>query len=145
MATASESYERDYYAWAMKNAQLIRQGKLSEIDLNNIAEELEDVGKSERRALKSHIKNVILHLLKWRYQPNFRGASWRQSVRNGRIAIHEIVTESPSLNRDIAHIIESEYSSAQADAIDETGLSASVFPPTCPFSESQVSGDYWPD
>ena len=145
MVTVSESYERDYYAWAMKNAQLIRQGKLSEIDLNNIAEELEDVGKSERRALRNHIKNVILHLLKWRYQPNFREASWRQSVRNGRIAIHEIVTESPSLNRDIAQLIESEYSSAQADAVDETGLSASTFPPTCPFSESQMSDDYWPD
>jgi hypothetical protein len=109
-----------------------------EIDIEHLAEELEDMGKRERRALESHIRNVILHLLKWRYQPEKRGASWRQSIRNGRIEIQKLLRDSPSLTSQVSQMIDDEYPAARADAIDETELSESFFPIQCPFTVEQV-------
>ncbi len=69
-------YDRDFYQWTQQQADLLRRGQLSRIDVANLAEEVESMGKSDRRALGSHLMNVLLHLLKWRYQPHRRGASW---------------------------------------------------------------------
>jgi len=82
-------YEEDFYAWTIATASLLRQRRLTEIDLVHVGEVVEDMGKRERRELKSHIRNVTLHLLNWQYQPKKRGSSWRQSIRNGRIEIHQ--------------------------------------------------------
>jgi hypothetical protein len=144
--TSTETYDQDFYAWAIKNAKLLREGKLSEIDGEHIAEELEDVGKSERRALESHLRNVTLHLLKWQFQPGLRGVSWRQSIRNGRIAIDKILYDSSSLKGSLPAMLISEYPPARADAIDETGLIETIFPQGCPFSLEQVlDHTFWPD
>jgi hypothetical protein len=77
-------YEGDLVAWAEANARLLRLGRLEEVDAEHIAEELEDMGKSERRALGSHLQNLVMHLLKWQYQPQRRRRSWRFSVLNAR-------------------------------------------------------------
>ncbi|WP_286019630.1 DUF29 domain-containing protein [Candidatus Venteria ishoeyi] len=108
------------------------------MDPIHIAEELEDMNKRERRALESYLRNVILHLLKWTYQPNFRGNSWRQSIRNGRIAIAKILRDSPSLKKEVASFIQDEYEAAVADAVDEIGLERKTFPASNPFSEQQI-------
>ena len=96
-------YDEDFYEWILTTAALLRQRRFADIDIAHLVEELEDMGKRERRALKSHIRNVILHLLKWRYQPDKRSPSWRQSIRNGRIEIHEILRDSPSLTGFVSH------------------------------------------
>lgn len=141
----TQLYDQDFYAWAMKSAELLKERRFSEIDAEHIAEELEDVGKSERRSLESHIHNVVLHLLKWQYQPGLQGVSWRQSIRNGRIAIDKILRDSPSLKGKLQEILVSEYPAARADAIDETGLEEQTFPETCPFTLEQVlDTDFWP-
>lgn len=121
-------YERDLYVWAQTNAQLLREGRLSEIDVEHIAEELEDVGKSERRALASHIRNVVLHLLKWQFQSRLRSVSWELLIRNARREIQLILEDSPSLVQRFPDLLAREYSVARINAIVETGLQETTFP-----------------
>lgn len=138
-------YDEDFYAWAVTTAALLRQRRFAEIDLEHLAEELEDMGKRERRALKSHIRNVILHMLKWRHQPDKRSSSWRQSIRNGRIEIQELLRDSPSLASQLPLMLEEGYTAARADAIDETELSENTFPVQCPFTAEQIQDpEFWP-
>lgn len=89
------THNGDYYAWALEAAEHLRAGRLSEVDLSSIAEELEDMGKAQRHALATHLKVLIVHLLKWRYQPSFRGVSWRLSIVNARDEIAELVGGQP--------------------------------------------------
>jgi hypothetical protein len=139
-------YEQDLVAWAAANAALLRAGRLAEIDVANIAEELEDMGKSERRALASHIRNLLMHLLKWRYQAGLRGASWRLAIDNARQEIRTIVEDSPSLVPRVAASVDKEYPSARRNAATETGFPQDRFPAVCPFETSQVlDEDFWPD
>lgn len=139
------SYDKDYFAWTKTNAELLRQQRFSEIDFTHVAEELEDMGKRERRALESQIRNVVLHLLKWKYQPEQRSISWRQSIRNGRIEIQKILRDSPSLAGQLPEMLVSEYPAARADATDETGLHEQTFPVDCPFAAGQlVDEGCWP-
>lgn len=139
-------YDQDYYGWLQTTADLLRQQRFAEIDIAHIIEELEDMGKRERRALESHIRNVTLHLLKWRYQSQKRGTSWRKSIRNGRIEIQKLLRDSPSLTSLVSQMIEDEYPAAKADAVDETGLTEKTFPTDCPFSQEQIlDAEYWPE
>ncbi len=138
------SYDRDFHAWLFQTVDLLRQGRLAEIDAAHVAEELEDMGKRERRALESHIRNVTLHLLKWRSQSDKRMPSWRKSIRNGRLEIQALLNDSPSLTRQTAQMLAHTYPAARADAVDETGLSEEAFPTQCPFTVEQVLGaEYW--
>jgi hypothetical protein len=140
---ASQIYDTDLVVWAETNAPLLRQGRLSEIDGLHIAEELEDVGKSERRSLASHLRNLLLHLIKWRYQDGLRGVSWRLSIQNARQQIQDILADSPSLKAHLAASLEDEYRRALVLAVTETGLPRGTFPADCPFSAEQVMDDDW--
>lgn len=139
-------YETDYYAWLVENAALIRAGRVGEADLANIAEELEDTGRSEKRAIGSHIQVLLLHLLKWRFQPGNRGSSWRGSIYNARSSIKDLLGESPSLRPKLPGFLDDRYPMARFNAANETGLGESTFPETCPFTVEQVRNDgFWPD
>ncbi len=141
----SVSYENDYCAWAETNANLLRQGKWAEVDVAHLIEELDDVGKSERRSLESFVGNVLMHLLKWRFQPGLCGTSWRRSIRNGRREAAKVLRDSPSLRPLLPQIVAAEYPAAREDAADETGLPLETFPQDCPFSLEQVlAEDFWP-
>jgi hypothetical protein len=138
-------YDEDLYAWGLENASLLRAGRLAEIDAQHIAEELEDMGKSERRALISYLHTLLLHLLKWQFQPTHCGVSWRLSIRNSRHRIGLIVKDSPSLRSQIQGLITDEYPVARLDAIDETGLPETSFPPDCPYTvERVIDKAFWP-
>jgi hypothetical protein len=138
-------YDRDLVAWATENAALLRAGKLDRIDAAHIAEELEDLGKSERRALASHLRNLVMHLLKWEFQPERRTGSWRSSIDNARAEIAEILEDSPSLRPTAAERLEKGYALARKNAASETGLDPGVFPQQCPYSlERVLSDDFWP-
>jgi hypothetical protein len=123
----SPSYDDDVYGWAMAQAALIRSGRLSEIDVENIAEEIESVGKSEARALESALRVVVLHMLKWEAQPAFRSKSWATSIRIHREHFDELLAENPSLKPQLDHLHARAHRSARVEASNETGLDIESF------------------
>ncbi|MEA1051971.1 DUF29 domain-containing protein [Lamprobacter modestohalophilus] len=131
-------YDGDFYAWTLQTAHQLRSGQLDQVDLAQVAEEIEDMGKSDRRALESHLKILMLHLLKWQHQPSHRGVSWRLSIANARDEITAILRDSPSLRPRLDELAASRYPGARKQAILETGLAPSSFPETCPFSVEQL-------
>ncbi len=139
------AYDDDLVGWAAANAALLRAGRLSQVDALHLAEELDDLGKSERRSLTSHLGNLMLHLLKWQFQPGLRGPSWRLSVNNARAAAAEILEDSPSLRPALPALIDKAYPLARRNALAETGLPDTRFPLDCPYAVDQLLDDgYWP-
>ena len=146
MITATQTeYERDFYQWTQTQAASLRQGKLTEVDLKNIAEEIESMGRSDRRAISSYLRNVILHLLKYGYQPGRRSRSWENSIDNGRREMALLVKDSPSLCAQIPELIPAEYALARRLASRQTRLPLATFPEACPFTVEQIIDDYWPE
>lgn len=138
------SHDQDFYAWALESAHRLRAGNLAGLDLQRIAEEIEDMGRAEKHALASHLKILILHLLKWRYQPTLRSLSWQLSITNARDEIAELLEDSPSLKVKLPDILTRRYPAARQGAILETGLSGDAFPTACPFSVEQLlDPEYW--
>lgn len=142
----SSLYERDFYTWANRQAGLLRAGRLSEADIEHVAEEIESMGKAEKRELVSRLTVLLLHLLKWQFQPGLRGNSWRNTVRVQRIALQAHLADNPSLKSVLADAIAGAYRVARIDAETETGLSESGFPAACPWSFDQMMAeDFWPE
>jgi len=142
---SSNLYDQDFYAWANEQAALLRAGKLSEADIDNIAEEIESMGKSEKRELVSRLNVLFLHLLKWQFQPGHRGFSWRNSIRIQRLAISSHMADNPSLKSKLPQVIEQAYGTALIEAATETGLPESTFPSDCPWTYDQMmNADFWP-
>lgn len=139
------TYETDFYLWTQQQADLLRQGALTALDVENLIEEIEDMGASNRRSLGSFLELIIMHLLKWQYQPERRGNSWKSSIRKGRHAIERLLEESPSLKPRLSIMVTAEYRRARSEAADETGLPLTTFPDVCPFTVEQITGDWWPD
>lgn len=138
-------YDQDFYAWTQEQAGLLRAGKLSTADLEHIAEEIESMGKTEKRELVSRLTVLLLHLLKWQFQPVRQGASWRLSIATNRDALADHLDDNPSLRGVIEASIDTAYRRARRDAALETGLSESTFPAMCPWSFSQMMAeDFWP-
>jgi hypothetical protein len=139
-------YATDILAWANEQAALLRAGRFSEIDVAHIAEEIEDVGKSERRELASRMAVLLTHLLKWQYQPGRRGSSWQRTIREQRRALGAYLRETPSLKASLSdpNWWESIWADAVAKAVDETGLD--LFPDDCLWSIDQIlSPNFYPD
>lgn len=133
-----KKYEKDFYAWAIHNAQLLRERKLSEIDIENIAEEIESMGKSEKRELISRLAVLLAHLLKWEFQSERRGNSWKYTIKEQRLRLRELIKESPSLKKSLEENLNQAYEHALIIAIGETDLSEKTFPQKCPFSLEQA-------
>ncbi len=139
-------YEKDFYAWTVEQSRLLRSGELSSIDAVNIAEEIESMGRSDRRELKSRLVVLAMHLLKWRHQPGARSRSWSATIDEQRLQIEEVLAESPSLRPMVATILSDAYAIARARAIAETGLAEETFLEACPFTPDAVlSRDFLPD
>jgi hypothetical protein len=126
-------YDRDFYQWTQKNARLLREGRLSEIDLDNLIEELESMGRSEKRAFVNRLAVLIAHLLKWQYQPERRSKSWRSTIDTQRIDVADLLEDSPSLRHEIEEKLTRAYIKARIMAEAETGIDREVFPATCPY------------
>jgi len=143
---SSTLYDHDFYAWTNEQAGLLRAGKLSEADLEHIAEEIESMGKSEKRELISRLTVLLLHLLKWEFQPVRRGASWRLSIANTRDALTDHLADNPSLRSVLEASIDTAYRRARRDAALETGFPESTFPASCPWAFSQMMDEnFWPE
>jgi hypothetical protein len=144
--STSVLYDRDFYAWANEQAALLRAGKLSLADIEHIAEEIESMGKTEKRELVSRLTVLLLHLLKWQFQPVRRGSSWQTSVRVQRRDLKAHMQDNPSLRAKLPEAIEQAYGTAIIEAADQTGLLESTFPATCPWSFGQLMDDgFWPN
>jgi hypothetical protein len=139
------TYDTDFYQWTQQQADLLRQGALSALDRENLAEEIESMGKSGQRAVESYLRNILLHLLKWQYQPERRSNSRRLSIRDGRHQVAKRLRESPSLKPKIADMVTDEYPLVREYAANETGLPLVTFPEQCPLTVEEITGDYWPE
>ena len=137
------AYETDIVAWANEQAALLRSGDMSAIDIEHVAEEIEDVGKSEQRELRSRMSVLLAHLLKWQYQPERRGNSWGRTIREQRKGIVMALEDAPSLKikLDNDEWVERVWSDALAQAMGETDLD--VFPEKCPWSMKDVLEKWW--
>jgi len=131
-------YEEDFYLWTVEQARLLRSGELSAIDAANIAEEIESMGRSDRRELKSRLIVLLAHLLKWRYQPDAQSRSWSSTIREQRQQIDLVLEDSPSLRPAVAQMLDQTYGIARERAAEETGLAEAAFPGTCPFTPDEV-------
>jgi hypothetical protein len=133
LALESSLYDRDYYAWLVKQAAHIRARRFDQLDCEALAEELEDMGCSERRAIESSLKNLLLHLLKWAMQPQRHSGSWRDSIDTARDAIGDLLQESPSLRPHLPELVARQYARARRSAANQTGIAEANFATTCPF------------
>jgi Domain of unknown function DUF29 len=139
-------HEADFYTWAGETAKGLRTLRPAGIDWESVAEEVEDLGRSERRALKSQLHRLLQHLLKWEHQPEGRNASWRVSVENARDEIRDVLADNPGLGAELPDLIEKAYRLARREASAETGLPDSRFPRACPWTFDQVmDSDFWPE
>ncbi len=136
-------YDTDFYRWTQHQAAALAAGHVAELDLANLAEEIESLGKRDRRALGSRLDVLVLHLLKWRYQPERRqrGHSWESTILEQRRRIRRLLHESPSLSAEVPSMIQEEYSSVWRQAAAETGLPLTTFPHTCPWTVAQMLDD----
>jgi len=136
-------YECDYYTWALVNAAAIRERRLEDVDLDNVAAEIEDLGKSQESALESHLKVLLLHLLKLQYQPRRTTRSWQLTVREQRLALRKVLRRNPGLRKEakLREILNDAYQEARVAAARETRLKEERFPPDCPWTFPQAEDD----
>lgn len=141
----SISYKNDIVAWAEEQAWLVRNKKFDLLDIEHIAEEIEDVGKSEQRELASRMAVLLLHLLKWQYQPARQGTSWQLTIKTQRQRIRQRLKKTPSLKRCLEDDDwwEDAWADARYDAEKETGIDFDKFPEICPWSGEQILADDW--
>jgi Domain of unknown function DUF29 len=145
MSAGTPHYDKDFYAWTQAQAALLRAEKWAELDIPNLAEELESLGRSERKELRAYLEGLVLHLLKWRYQPDYRGRSWRDSIEENRACIPEGLQENPSLRPQLPALLEECYPRARRKAARQTRLPLATFPETCPWMVDQVlDATFWP-
>lgn len=140
------AYESDFYTWTLEQAAAIRAGHYAQIDIENLAEEIESMGRSEKRALDSRLTVLLVHLLKWQFQPVRRGKSWQLTIKGQRLNVSDLLNDNPGLKPQLATIIAHAYQRAIIDASSETGIDETVFPANCPWSVDFVTDlAFYPD
>ncbi|BAZ82810.1 MAG: DUF29 domain-containing protein [Sphaerospermopsis kisseleviana] len=140
-------YGQDFFAWVEQTAEILRSQQWEALDLENLIEEVVDLGKSQQRALQSALRLVLSHLLKWKYQPERRSKSWQVTITRERLNLDELLAESPSLRRFLTddEWINATYQRARKEAMVETGLSEEKFAIACPFALNQILDlDFYP-
>ncbi|KJR41763.1 protein of unknown function DUF29 [Candidatus Magnetoovum chiemensis] len=139
-------YERDFYQWSLKTAELIRQGRFAELDIENIAEEIESLGRNNKRELLSRLSVLIMHLLKWQYQSKKRSGSWVSTIGTQRKEIMFLLKDNPSLKYGIEAVIEEAFKAAATQFEKETRIPKKILPEVCPYTWEQLSDDdFMPD
>jgi Domain of unknown function DUF29 len=134
----TSTYDQDFYAWTQAQAVALRTARPNRFDWKHLAEELEATGRSERDQMESRIRQILLHLLKWQFQPWLRSRSWRNSLWVQRRDLAKLLRRNPSLRSHLEEALAEEYPAAVTHALDETGLPDDAFPTTCPYSAEQL-------
>ena len=140
------NYEQDFYGWTQEQAALLKAGRISDLDTVNILEEIEAMGRSEKRSLESRLCVLLTHLLKWAYQSERRGKSWTFTISEQRRKINKLLLQNPALRPELPAIIIDAYEDAIHQASHETGINIAVFPTACPWSFDHFSDPkFYPD
>lgn len=135
---AGVGYDTDFYAWTQDQGRMLRAGCFSELDLSNLAEEIESIGRSEKRELTNRLVVLLAHMLKWATQPARRSRSWTNTIREQRDQAELLLRDSPSLRPLLTEIVADAYRLGRRSAIGETNMVAGRFPATCPWDNEQV-------
>ena len=135
---ANDLYDVDFFAWTKQQADLLRAKRWADLDLENLAEEVESVGKSQRSEIENRLVVLLTHLLKWRFQPGRQGKSWRSTIWEQRRRLHQTLAQNPSLKDYPSEVLDLAYLSATLKAEEETGIDIAVFPEASPFTLEQV-------
>lgn len=139
-------YDRDFFAWTREQARLLRERRFDDLDLENLIDEVESVGGSEKRELENRLEVLIAHLLKWKYQPGARSSSWSGTINEQRRRLHRVLRDSPSLHRYPQDIFVDAYLSGRLAAARETGIDFTLFPESPPFELGQaLDENHWPE
>ena len=139
-------YEEDFNLWLEETVNLLKTRQLSLIDYENLIEEIESMGKRDKKALESNIEQILMHLLKWQYQKNKRSNSWRYSIIEHRNRLKKDFRDSPSLKPYFDDVLEDCYQTAREFASEQTGLDIKTFPIDIPFTKEQIlSSNYLPE
>jgi len=142
----SSLYDKDFLVWTQETARLLRAGRPDKLDIDHLAEEVEDMGKSQRRERDNRLMRLILHLLEWRYQPNRRSGSWKRSIDVQRVEISRLLGDSASLRRTLPQAIAEVCPDAVRGASLETSLPAGQLSEQCPFTPDQIlDRDFLPE
>jgi hypothetical protein len=131
-------YEHDFHAWALHQASLLRKKWWDDLDIEHLVEEIEDLAKRERHALESHLETILLHLVKWHYQPERRSRSWQKSLLEGHYRVDKLLRDNPSLMPLVEDFIREAYPRARKLALVETGLPGTSVPSFCPWSVQEI-------
>jgi len=135
---SNELYESDFYLWTQEQARLLRERRWPDLDLENVAEEVESMGRSDKRQIESRMTVLMAHLLKWKFQPGRRGESWIGTIFQQRGALAGLIEDSPSLRVFLREAVFKTYLAARLRAAKETGVAFGLFPEECPFTPDQV-------
>lgn len=142
---SNASYDQDLYTWSLEQAALLRARQFDQIDLEHIIEEIEDMSKSEKRALQSFLETLLMHLLKWQYQPAYQDRSWKFTIIEQRKRILGHLQENLGLKNQLTDLIDKAYEYAVTGAVRETGLPPTHFPVDCPWTfEEFMDTEFWP-
>ena len=146
MSEDPSQYEADFYQWSLEQARLLRSGEWKSVDVEHLAEEIEDMGKSLRREWESRLKVLIVHLLKWVFQPELRGISWQLTIQEQRDQLHELLADNPSLKNQMTASLDRTYPRAVKRTALETSLIEETFPKECPFRFEDIPNEsFWPN
>jgi len=131
-------YEQDYFAWLLRQAQLLAERRFDALDLAHLIDEIEDLARAEKREIENRLGVLLVHLLKWAKQPEKRSGSWSATIIEQRARILKRMQESPSLRNYPAQVLEDEYALARQRAAAESGMTVGSFPSACPYTIEQV-------
>jgi len=131
-------HDRDFYTWTYRQADLLREGRFNELDTTHLIEELESMGARERRELGNRLAVLLAHLLKWQYQPERQGNSWRRTIKIQRIEINDLLADNPGLKSELDGLFAKAYQKARVLAADETSFEEGIFPSETPFTLQEV-------
>ncbi len=143
-ARPATPFEADFHQWSVEQAALLRAGKWEALDVIHLAEEIESLGRSEKREIESRLEILLVHLLKWQFQPERRTRSWRLTLKVQRSDLQYVLNENPSLKSYPLVRLQSAYLRACLAAEKETGLAFETFPETCPFTTAQIMDETFP-
>ncbi|MBD2693118.1 DUF29 domain-containing protein [Anabaena catenula] len=144
--TNANLYNQDFYLWIETTAKQLKAGKFADVDLENLIEEIESMGRNEKQALESNLIILLMHLLKYKYQSEKRTNSWKSTIREHRRRLTRSFKDSPSLKTYFQEVFIECYQDARKQASDETGLVLDIFPVESPFNTDEcLNQDFLPD
>jgi hypothetical protein len=139
--TTTTLYDVDFFAWTKEQAKLLRQEEYGRLDITNLVEEIEDMGKSQQRQLYSRLVVLMTHLLKWQFQPGKQSRSWQATIRVQRRRLQRLLDQNPSLRAQLDQTIVEAYADAIDEVWAETGLDVETFPSACPYTSAEILAD----